>query len=36
MKIHQMANNIGGVVCGVFTDTIIFDGEVIKKINFDN
>jgi len=36
MKMHQMANKIGGVVRGVFTDTIIFEGEVIKpKCNKD-
>jgi ATP-dependent Zn protease len=36
MKMHQMANIIGGVVHGVFTDTFVFEGEVFKpKCNKD-
>jgi hypothetical protein len=36
MKIHQMAAKIGGIVRGVFTDTIIFDGKIKKsKCNKD-
>jgi hypothetical protein len=30
MKIHQMATQIGGVVRGVFTDTITFEGDINK------
>ena len=34
MKMHQMASKIGGNVCGVFTDTIIFEGQInIPKCN---
>jgi hypothetical protein len=36
MKMHQMATKIGGIVRGVFTDTIIFEGEINKpKCNKD-
>jgi len=36
MKMHQMATKIGGIVRGVFTDTIIFEGDIIKpKCNED-
>ena len=36
MKMHQMAIKIGGIVRGVFTDTIIFEGEINKpKCNKD-
>ncbi len=36
MKMHQMATKIGGTVRGVFTDTIIFEGKIIKpKCNKD-
>ncbi len=36
MKMHRMATKIGGVVCGVFTDTIIFEGDIKKpKCNKD-
>ena len=36
MKMHQMASKIGGVVRGVFTDTIIFEGNIKKpKCNKD-
>jgi hypothetical protein len=28
MKMHQMATQIGGTVRCVFTDTIIFEGEI--------
>jgi hypothetical protein len=36
MKMHQLATRIGGTVRGVFTDTIIFEGEVNKpKCNKD-
>jgi beta-galactosidase beta subunit len=27
---HQMATQIGGIVRGVFTDTIIFEGDINK------
>ena len=30
MKMHQMATQIGGIVRGVFTDTIIFEGDINK------
>ncbi len=30
MKMHQMATQIGGIVLGVFTDTIIFEGDINK------
>ena len=30
MKMHQMATKIGGTVRGVFTDTIIFEGDINK------
>ncbi len=30
MKMHQMATQIGGIVHGVFTDTIIFEGVINK------
>ena len=30
MKMHQMATQIGGIVRGVFTDTIIFEGGINK------
>jgi hypothetical protein len=30
MKMHQMATQIEGTVRGVFTDTIIFGGNIIK------
>jgi hypothetical protein len=33
---HQMATKIEGVVCGVFTDVIIFEGDIKKpKCNSD-
>ena len=36
MKMHQMATKIGGIVRGVFTDTIIFEGKINKpKCNED-
>ena len=36
MKMHQIVINVGGVVCGVFTDTIIFEGDIKKpKCNKD-
>jgi hypothetical protein len=36
MKMHQMATKIGGIVRGVFTDTIIFEGKIKKpKCNKD-
>ena len=36
MKMHQMSSKIGGVVRGFFTDTVIFEGEIIKpKCNKD-
>ena len=36
MKMHQMATRIGGIVRGVFTDTIIFEGNINKpKCNKD-
>ena len=36
MKMHQMATKIGGIVRGVFTDTIIFEGNINKpKCNKD-
>ena len=36
MKMHKMATKIGGNVCGVFTDTIIFEGKINKpKCNKD-
>ncbi len=28
MKMYQMATQIGGTVRGVFTDTIIFEGDI--------
>jgi hypothetical protein len=30
MKMHQMATKIGGIVRGVFTDTIILEGKINK------
>jgi hypothetical protein len=30
MKMHQMATQIGVIVHGVFTDTIIFEGDINK------
>ncbi len=36
MKMHKMATKIGGIVRGVFTDTIIFEGKINKpKCNED-
>ncbi len=36
IKVHQIATKIGGTVRGVFTDTIIFEGKIIKpKCNKD-
>ncbi len=36
MKMHKMANKIGGIVRGVVTDTIIFEGKINKpKCNKD-
>jgi hypothetical protein len=36
MKMHKMATKIGGIVRGVFTDTIIFEGKINKpKCNKD-
>jgi hypothetical protein len=36
MKMHQMATKNGGIVRCVFTDTIIFEGEINKsKCNKD-
>jgi hypothetical protein len=36
MKMHQTATKIGGIVRGVFTDTIIFEGNINKpKCNKD-
>jgi hypothetical protein len=28
MKMHQLATQIGRIACGVFTDTIIFEGKI--------
>ena len=30
MKMHQMATQIGVIVRGIFTDTIIFEGDIDK------
>jgi hypothetical protein len=30
MKMHQMTTKIGGIVRGVFTGTIIFEGKIYK------
>ncbi len=30
MKMHQMSTKTGGIVRGVFTDTIIFEGKINK------
>jgi hypothetical protein len=30
MKMHQMSSKIGGVVRSIFTDTIIFEVDIIK------
>ncbi len=30
MKMHQTATQIGGIVRGVFTDAIIFEGDINK------
>ena len=36
MNMHQIATQSGGTVRGVFTDTVIFDGEINKpKCNKD-
>ncbi len=36
MKMNQMATKIGGIVRGLFTDTILFEGGIIKpKCNKD-
>ncbi len=36
MKMHQMATKIWGIVHGVFTNTIIFEGKINKpKCNKD-
>ena len=32
MKMHQMSKSIGGIIRGIFTDNIIFEGNIIKPV----